>query len=154
MTKLVRASELGELVGADANTVRKWRLRFDDFPERAEGTTVKYPYYYTKDFLEWYERRWPERAQLWPTRLFYFEVGPTGSEEPQVSDFGPRSEAIGYLRAIRDIKYDGWTVWFSRQGFVADRDGVTHIWHLDWLGEDPEEWFIYEQQLKAAGKRG
>ena len=148
----VSLTEISKMLDILPGTIRQWRLRYDDFPEAAVQHHKKYPLYRTSDIWHWYITTWPERA--WKTKVYLhkFVLDGSGLKESDSFTFGPTAEARGYLKAVRDHEYGDWQVWSTPLGFVATKDGHTHIWALD-PAEEPQDWFIYEQRYKAAGRR-
>lgn len=151
-TDIVSVGQLASTFGVDTDTIRLWRHRYDDFPEPAMLRHERYPLYRMSEMWAWYINKWPDRA--WRMRVFLhkFTLDGAGVSEVTTSDFGPTPEARGYLKAIRDYQYQDWKVWSTGLGFVAEKDGHTHIWALD-PAEEPQEWFVYEQRYKAVGRR-
>jgi len=148
--ELVGVSEIAALFDRTPDTIRKWRQRDVGFPEPVLDRY--HPLYRMSDVWHWYITRWPERAWQMKLYLHRFTLDGTGLKATDTSDFGPNPEARGYLKAVRDYEYGDWKVWSTTLGFVATKDGITHIWALD-PAEEPQEWFVYEQRYKAAGRR-
>lgn len=149
---VVSVGQIARAFGCTPDNIRLWRNRYDDFPEPVMRRHQRYPLYRMSDMWDWYINRWPDRAWRMKVYLHKFILDGSGLKESDSFDFGPTPEARGYLKAVRDYEYGDWKVWSSPLGFVAEKDGHTHIWALD-PAEEPQEWFIYEQRYKAAGRR-
>lgn len=144
--KTLRTSELAELVGVKKNTVAKWRQVHDDFPNFVHGTP-NFPLYRERDFMNWYIAKWPQRADTITRWVHRFKIGPTGSEHELLVS-RPAAEALAYMRVLRDFQYQDWKVTTSSMGFVAKKDGTTHVVAVD--TKDPEDWFVYETRILNA----
>lgn len=153
MSEVMDVAAVAKMLGVRKNTIRQWRHRYEDFPEPTLGTNLEYPWYSTQEIIQWYLRQWPERAASWQVRLHRYYVNSTdGLRELSTVDFGPVSEARGYLKAIRDLQYRDWRTWHTSEGLVAERGNDIHIWYLDPTGGDPEEWFVYQSRIKGGAK--
>lgn len=135
------------MLNVPRDTVRKWRTRYDSFPEATHGS-VTFPFYSRDEITNWYIRQWPEKASTWPVTLHRFYVSPEHRENKSV-EFGPMAEARGYLKAIRDLQYRDWQTWHSSDGLVAERGNDVHVWYLDSLNGEPQEWFVYQGRIKG-----
>ena len=151
-TDLVTVSHIAEKFEVTPATIRIWRYRYDDFPEPAMELRPSYNLYRMSEMWDWYIVRWPDRIGRLTVYLHRFTIDDVGPSEPDTSEFGPAPEARGYLKAVRDFQYEDWRIWFTGMGFVAEKDGVSHLWALD-PSPEPEDWFIYEQRYKAVERR-
>lgn len=148
--RLIRSTEMAEMVDRTRSTISRWRERFDDFPKPKLGEGTSQVYYSEREFINWFIRHWPARAAQLRRWLHFYEVK-LQQVTHRVLISGPAVDVASYMRAYRDIRYDGWIVTSSVDGFVATKDGTTHIAALD--VEKPLEWFIYEQRILATGNR-
>ena len=148
---LVTMKQSAEQFGVSLNAVHKWRFRYDDFPEPAVKLDSVY-LYRISDLWDWYMAKWPDRVGQLQVYLHRTVVDETGVVLTDTSQFGLAPEARGYIKAVRDLQYENWKVWSTSMGFVAEQDTNTHIWALD-PSSEPEDWFIYEQRYKTAGRR-
>ena len=57
-TVLLRLSQWAEEIGVPMNTINKWKIRFDDFPEPAQVITSTMHLYHPRD-LERFLKRHP-----------------------------------------------------------------------------------------------
>ncbi len=149
---LITVAKAAVKFGVVPNTVRIWRHRFDDFPEPAMVLGTNYNLYRMSDLWDWYILKWPDRVGRLQVYLHRYTLDGAGLMELETSQFGPAPEARGYLKAVRDFQYKDWRVWSTGTGFIAEKHGDIHVWALD-PSEEPEDWFIYEQRYKAAGRR-
>jgi hypothetical protein len=153
-TKHLTVAGLARLAGVQHDTIRQWRYRYEDFPEPASTDDLGHARYDQAQFILWFLERKPEKAAGWECQLHRFTVTSTGSTHVDTSPFGVYLEARGYLRAVRDHLYGEWVIWHTRDGFCAEKDGQVDIWAIDPTQGEPEEWFVYEQRYKAAGRKG
>ncbi len=144
--KLIRKADMARMANRSPSTISKWIVRYEDFPKPVLGDGTAIPYFSEREFINWYTSRWPERAaKLWRV-LHLFEVR-SSEVTHEVMAEGPGGDVMAYMRAYRDLRYDGWKVHSSRDGFVATRDGTTHVMAID--GDEPQDWFVYEARIKA-----
>lgn len=148
---LVSLGRIADEFDITGPTLRKWRQRYDDFPSPVMEPSKRYPLYRLSDLWDWYIQRWPERSSRREVYLHKFTLDGAGVVGVETSPFGPVPQASGYLKAVRDLLYGDWQVWSTKTGFVAQSDGHTHIWATD-PAEAPQEWFVYEQRYKTAGR--
>lgn len=151
---LVTTTQAAHQFDVVPNTVQQWRHRYADFPEPAKVVKEFHCLYYMSDLWGWYLAKWPDKDKVSQLRVYLhrFVLDIDLNVTIDSTDFGPVSEARGYLKAIRDFQYDDWRVWSTPMGFIAEKDAITHIWALD-PTEEPQHWFIYEKRYKAAGRR-
>lgn len=150
MKGVMDLKEMAELCGVAKDTIKRWRLRYDDFPGHINDNE-RYRLYSRAQFTNWYASKWPERVGRWPVTLHRIFVD-HGQVSQATIDIGPIEEGRGYLRAVRDLKYGDWRVWSTDDGFGAERGSEVHIWALDTSRDTPEEWFVYLSRYKAAGE--
>ena len=150
--ELVTVAQIAKEFGVAPDTIRKWRRRFDNFPQPAQEPHSQLHLYRMSELWDWYIIKWPDRVARLQVYLHRLEIDGQGVVSTSSAEFGPAPEARGYLKAVRDFHYQDWTVWFTGMGFVAEKGTMTHIWALD-PTKEPEKWFIYERRYKTAGRR-
>ena len=149
---LVTVADIAKQFGVTPDTVRKWRHRFDTFPQPTQKVHSQLNLYRMSELWDWYIVKWPDRVARLGVYLHRFVIDDQGMVDATSSAFGPAPEARGYLKAVRDFQYQDWKIWFTGMGFVAEKGTMTHIWALD-PTKEPEKWFLYEKRYKTAGRR-
>lgn len=146
---LVSSARIGRIFGVQANTVRIWRRRYNDFPDPDQ--TNPYPMYDLAKIQRWYATRWPERLDRWHMRIHRYQVSPRGVRLT-TRDSGNLDYAQGYVKAIRDYMFGGWRVFYTRDGFSAHKGDESEVWVVDPTDLEPEPWYVYDTRFKTAGK--
>jgi hypothetical protein len=59
--------------------------------------------------------------------------------------------AQGYLKAIRDLMFADWRVFYTKDGFSAHKGAESEVWVVDPTDLDPEPWYVYDTRFKTAG---
>jgi hypothetical protein len=145
---LVSTGRIGHIFGVEGNTVRVWRQRYDDFP--APETDVPYPMYDLGKIQRWHASRWPNRVDRWQMRIHRFRASSEGVKLTTTKS-GNLDFAQGYLKAIRDLMFGDWRVFYTKDGFSAHKGGDTEVWVVDPTDEDPEPWYVYDTRFKTMG---
>lgn len=146
---LVSTGRIGPIFGVEANTVRVWRLRYDDFPE--PETTIPYPMYDLGKIQRWHASRWPDRTDRWHMRIHRYQVSPEGVRL-STRDSGNLDFAQGYVKAVRDLMFGDWRVFYQKEGFSAHKGNETEVWVIDPTDLEPEPWYVYDTRFKTGGK--
>lgn len=145
---LVSTGRIGSIFGVEGNTVRVWRIRYDDFPE--PETTVPYPMYDMGKIQRWYASRWPDRTGS-HMRIHRYQVSPEGVRLTS-KDSGNLDYAQGYIKAVRDLMFGDWRVFFTKDGFSAHKGNESEVWVVDPTDAEPEPWYVYDTRFKTGGK--
>lgn len=146
---LVSTGRIGRIFGVQGNTVRVWRRRYDDFPD--PETTVPYPMYDLGKIQRWHAGRWPELTDRWHMRIHRYRVSPEGVRLT-TQDSGNLDYAQGYLKAVRDLMFGDWRVFYTKDGFSAHKRNETEVWVVDPTDLEPEPWYVYDARFKTGGK--
>lgn len=146
---LISAGRIGRVFGVQANTVRQWRRRYEDFPD--PETDNPYPMYDLSKMQRWYANRWPGRLDRWHMRIHRYRVSPDGVQLT-TTDSGNLDYAQGYVRAIRDLLFADWRVFYTKDGFSAHKGAETEVWVVDPTDLEPEPWYVYDTRYKTGGK--
>jgi hypothetical protein len=150
LREVIDLKGMAELCDVAKDTIKRWRLRYDDFPSHINDNE-RYRLYSRAQFTNWYAGKWPEKVGRWPVRLHRIFVDQSAVSQTSV-DLGPIEESRGYLRAVKDLRYGDWRVWSTDEGFAAEKGTQVHIWALDTSKDTPEEWFVYLSRYKTAGR--
>lgn len=145
---MVSTGQLGPIFGVQANTVRVWRKRYPDFPD--PETTVPYPMYDLGKMQRWHASRWPNRVDRWQMRIHRFQAS-TGGVRLTTQRSGNLDYAQGYLKAVRDLMFADWRVFYTKEGFSAHKANDIEVWVVDPTEYDPEPWYVYDTRFKTAG---
>lgn len=147
---LVSSGRIGRIFGVEANTVRQWRRRYDDFPD--PETTNPYPMYDLGKLQRWHASKWPDKLDRWRIRIHRYRVSSTEGVRLTTKESGNLDFAQGYLKAVRDLKFGDWRVFYTKDGFSAHKGGETEVWVIDPTDLDPEPWYVYDTRFKTGGK--
>lgn len=152
MSKLISTGQIGRIFGVQANTVRMWRRRYDDFPE--PETTVPYAMYDVGKLQRWHVSKWPNKVERWNVRIHRYQISSESGVRLTTTELGNYDYAQGYLKAVRDLMFGDWRVFFTPEGFSAHKGSDTEVWVIDPTDRDPEPWYVYDSEYKTGGRSG
>lgn len=148
---LVSVGQIARTFGVQPDSVRKWRNRHKDFPK--PETEIPYPMYDLGKVQKWHASKWPNKVERWSMRIHRYQVSNEGVRLTTTAS-GNYDFAQGYLKAVRDLMFGDWRVFYQKDGFSAHKGGDTEVWVIDPTDHEPEPWYVYDSRFKAGGKYG